>query len=86
MGRRQHGTYFASNAEQLFEAVPASGRDVDIANFFARRFGGASDYKDELADLLAAYRVEQEEKLEARVSELQDTVERLQDELNDWVE
>jgi hypothetical protein len=81
---RRGGTYFADKTEQLFQNVPVSGRDVDIANFFIRQ-GGPVD-SDRLADLLAAYRAEQEEKLESRISELSDTVELLRDELSDYYE
>lgn len=82
MSRRAHGHYTATNAEQLFGFTPATGRDVDIANFFARRTGETVD-SEKLADLLAAYRVEQEERLEERFESLSDEVERLRDELAD---
>ena len=75
----------AVNAEQLFQSAPASGRDVDIANFFIRRVNGEVG-PDDLADLLAAYRIETEEKLEEKISDLQDEVDQLQDELSDYTE
>lgn len=81
---RRDGNYFADKAEQLYKNAPASGRDVDIANFFLRQ-GGPVD-TDAVADLLAAYRVEQEEKLEQKISELSDTVDNLRDELSDYLE
>lgn len=80
--RRRHGHFAATNAEQLFQAIPCSGRDVDVANFYAKRTGDGVD-RDSLADLLAAYRAEQEEKLEERISDLSDEVERLRADLND---
>lgn len=67
-------------AERLFQNAPASGRDVDIANFYLRKVGeGEVVDKDSLADLLAAYRIEQEDKYEDQIGALQDEILRLED-------
>ena len=76
--RRDMYDGWPSNTERLFHNIPASGRDVEIANYFAKRASlGAS--VDDLADLLAAYRVEQEEKLEQRIGELQEELDQKED-------
>lgn len=76
MRRDRNKAWVATHTEQLFQNVPVSGRDVDVANFYARKVGEEGVDRESLADLLAAYRAEQEEKLEDRIAEAEDMLSR----------
>lgn len=78
MARHSYDPFPVQEAERLIGLMPNSGRDLDLARFFLKR-GKLGE--DALADLLAAYRVEIEEKLEYSISLLQDEVDSLREEL-----